>query len=61
MGHDEIPEFALTFSLKTGNTVLGWFSLGRNFSGTREERMWNALAENCDVTLRQWIRLLSAG
>eukprot|EP00795_Rhopilema_esculentum_P003062 gene3062-1346_t len=60
MGHDEIPEVALTLSLKTGNTVIGWFSLGRNYSGTREERTWKALYENSDVTLRQWLRLLSA-
>ena len=61
MGHEEIPEVALTFSLKTGNAVVGWFSLGRNFSGEREERHWNALYENSDITVRQWQRLLSAG
>ena len=60
MGHDEIPQVGISFSLKTGNTVVGWFSLGRNYSGTREERQWNALCENSDVTVRQWQRLISA-
>lgn len=60
MGVDEIPQVALTISLKTGNMVVGWFSLGRNFSGTREERHWNVLCETSDVTLRQWQRLISA-
>lgn len=60
MGLDEIPQVSLMFSLKTGNTVVGWFSLGRNFSGAREERQWSVLCETSDVPLRQWQRLCSA-
>ena len=60
VGHDEIPQVALTFSVKTGSTVIGWFSLGRNYSGTREEKHWKALYENSDVSVRQWQRLIGA-
>eukprot|EP00794_Sanderia_malayensis_P020251 gene20251-22234_t len=61
MGHKEIPQVVLTISLRSGGRVLGWFSLGRNYTGSREERHWKRLAENSDVTLRQWHKLLGVG
>ncbi len=61
IAHDEIPQASMTFSIKSGKQVLGWFSLGRNFSGSREERHWQRLAESSDVTLRQWQKLLGVG
>lgn len=66
ISENDLPEMTLMFSViaiskaRKKKEMLGWFALGKNYSGQEEIRQWNDMIQQKEQKISQWHTLADA-